>query len=207
MMKEQMPRILAIVVLMLVFVTLSLVLGSDANSPIDNTDEDAGFNRALELLKQQGGVPPPDATGSGLGPVAGLPYTSTDTMREELGRSLYDDYVRSLEHNRRVFEWQLRSSRIIFWVVLGLVAVGLIFSGLQFWKAFHMRRPISKAEHKEMQTELEISKHGVRVSSSVLGVIILVISLAFLYLFLVHVYPIEHVRMPSMSSKVNEGAQ
>jgi cell division septal protein FtsQ len=207
MMKEQIPRILAVVLLILVFVALSLVLGSDTNSPVGSTDKDVDFNRALELLKQQGEVPPPEAPRTGPGPVTGLPYTSTDEMREELGRALYDGYVGSLEHNRRVFEWQLRSSRIIFWVVLGLVAVGLIFSGIQFWKALRVRRPISKAERREMQTELEISTRGVRVSSTVLGVIILVISLAFLYLFLVHVYPIEHVRTPSVSAKVSEGTQ
>jgi hypothetical protein len=42
-------------------------------------------------------------------------------------------------------------------------------------------------------TELEISKSGVKVSSPILGVIILVISLAFFYLYLVYVYPIEEI--------------
>jgi hypothetical protein len=206
-MKYQMPKILAIVLLILVCIALPPALGSDTNPPAGSADEGVDFNHALELLKQQGEVPPPELPTAGRGAVTSLPYISTDEMRAELGRALYDGYVASLEHNRRVFEWQLRSSRIIFWVVLGLVLIGLIFSGLQFWKAFRARRPISKTESRDMQTELEISTRGVRVSSSVLGVIILVISLAFLYLFLVHVYPIEHVRTPSVSAKVSEGTQ
>lgn len=207
MMKKQMRRILAAVLLVLVFGAWALVLGSDANSPAGDTDEDAAFNRALKLLKQRGTVAPPESPRAGPDAVTGLPYTSTDEMRAELGRALYDGYVGSLEHNRRVFEWQLRSSRLIFWVVLGLVLVGLIFSGLQFWRAFSVGRSLSKAERREMQTELEISTRGVRISSSVLGVIILVISLAFLYLFLVHVYPIEHVRAPSVSARFDERTQ
>ncbi len=42
-------------------------------------------------------------------------------------------------------------------------------------------------------TEIEASLQGIRVSSPVLGVIILIISLLFFYLYLVHVYPINDV--------------
>jgi len=38
--------------------------------------------------------------------------------------------------------------------------------------------------------QLELGQTGLKVSSPVLGVIILVISLAFFYLYLVYVYPI-----------------
>jgi hypothetical protein len=42
-------------------------------------------------------------------------------------------------------------------------------------------------------TQLEVSAKGVVVNSSVMGVIILALSLAFFYLYLVHVYPIKDV--------------
>jgi hypothetical protein len=40
---------------------------------------------------------------------------------------------------------------------------------------------------------LDLSTAGLKVSSPVLGVIILVISLAFFYLYLVYVYPISEI--------------
>ena len=137
-------------------------------------------------------------------PTTALKYTSTDEMQAEMGKALYTDYMSSLEHNRSVFEWQLRSSRTIFWVVLALVTIGILFSSLQFWKAFRLSRPTSKTVQQEMRTELEISTRGIKVSSSVLGIIVLVISLAFLYLFLVHVYPIEYVRKLPSSAPIVE---
>ena len=49
------------------------------------------------------------------------------------------------------------------------------------------------AMEKGEVTELEASVKGIKVSSPVLGVIILVISLLFFYLYLAFVYPIQEV--------------
>lgn len=40
---------------------------------------------------------------------------------------------------------------------------------------------------------VELSTSGIKVSSPVLGVIILALSLAFFYLYLVYVYPIKEI--------------
>jgi hypothetical protein len=40
-------------------------------------------------------------------------------------------------------------------------------------------------------TSIEAGKSGFKISSPVLGVIILTLSLAFFYLYLVHVYPVS----------------
>ena len=37
-----------------------------------------------------------------------------------------------LQHRRRVFEWQLASSKLIFVTVLMLVASGIVFAAIQF---------------------------------------------------------------------------
>lgn len=42
----------------------------------------------------------------------------------------------SENHQQKVFEWQLFSSKIIFWTVILSVAAGLFFSGVQFYHAF-----------------------------------------------------------------------
>ncbi|MGR9054122.1 MAG: hypothetical protein ACU84J_15900 [Gammaproteobacteria bacterium] len=92
-----------------------------------------------------------------------------------------------LEHRSKVFQWQLLSAKLIFVVVLILVAAGIYFAAVQFH--YGMKRQNGES----MQTELSATTEGLKVSSPVLGVIILVISLAFFYLYLVYVYPIEDI--------------
>ena len=90
-------------------------------------------------------------------------------------------------HRREVFEWQLSSSKIIFYVVIFLVLIGVFFSGVQFYAAH------KKNFMDDKVTEISASAKGIKVSSSVLGVIILIISLMFFYLYLVYVYPINEI--------------
>jgi len=101
----------------------------------------------------------------------------------------------------RVFEWQLLSSRIIFVVVLLLVGAGMYFAAVQFRVAMIRARrdAVSDAPGQgggateSLATKLEFSAKGVVVNSSVMGVLILTLSLAFFYLYLSYVYPIENV--------------
>jgi hypothetical protein len=115
-------------------------------------------------------------------------------VREALDTSLaayYEYRTSGFEHRKRVFAWQLFSSKVIFIVVIMLVAAGLYFSWLQFRSDLSRRAAAGQGE--EASTTLEAGSGGIKVSSPVLGVIILVISLLFFYLYLVYVYPIEEI--------------
>ncbi len=90
-------------------------------------------------------------------------------------------------HRQAVFEWQDVSTKITFFVVIGLVLVGVYFAAVQFHVGMRAGRKSGEAG------EVEISLKGIKVRSPVLGVIVLTISLAFFYLYLVYVYPIENV--------------
>ena len=98
-------------------------------------------------------------------------------------------------YRSRVFEWQLFSSRLIFAIVVVLVLAGLSFAAIQFYVAMitatHARGRTATAP--PLATQLEISAKGIIVNSSVLGVVVLALSLAFFYLYLVYVYPIHEV--------------
>lgn len=106
-------------------------------------------------------------------------------------------------YRSRVFEWQLLSSRVIFIVVLLMVAAGMYFAAVQFQTAMVTARRVAAAdavagapaagEPAGLATRFEISAKGLVVNSSVLGVIILTLSIAFFYLYLVYVYPIQNV--------------
>lgn len=106
-------------------------------------------------------------------------------------QAYYDYRTSGLHHRSRVFKWQLFSAKLIFGVVVLLVLAGIVFAWLQFKSGLDKKN--SEGETGKAVTEFEASTGGIKVSSPVLGVIILVISLAFFYLYLVHVYPIEDI--------------
>ncbi len=107
-------------------------------------------------------------------------------------RSSFDYYIKGHKHRTKVFAWQFNSGRIIFVVVLMLVAIGIYFAWVQFKLDTGVdKQDTRKGEGKEHTVELSTS--GIKVSSPVLGVIILVLSLAFFYLYLVFVYPIAEI--------------
>jgi len=99
-------------------------------------------------------------------------------------------YETGLAHRARVIRWQHVSTIVIFWVVLGLVAIGVYFAWLQFARAMAIR---PTAGEPGPTHSIELSVGGIKVSSPVLGVIILTLSLAFFYLYLVHAYPIQEI--------------
>jgi hypothetical protein len=114
-------------------------------------------------------------------------------------RRYYEYRTEGYDYRSRVFEWQLLSSRVIFAAVLLLVASGIYFAAVQFRIAMEMLRragasgaPTDSAE-KLLHSEIDASGKGIAVNSSVLGVTILALSLAFFYLYLVYVYPIQNV--------------
>ncbi|MEA2343403.1 MAG: hypothetical protein QOF63_1572 [Thermoanaerobaculia bacterium] len=108
----------------------------------------------------------------------------------------YDNYyVASLNHRRQVFAWQAFASRVIFWMVLGLVISGVAFSAIQFF--FAIRRGTT-----EFSQELEVSAQAVKIRSQFLGVVTLALSLAFFYLYLTNVYPIVRIDTTNIATRV-----
>ena len=95
----------------------------------------------------------------------------------------FKNYEFELTHRKNVLQWQHLSTQIILFVVLMLVSMGLYFA----WVQFHSNN--LKQRNQEI-SEVEISTSGIKISSPILGVIILTLSLGFFYLYLVYVYPI-----------------
>ncbi len=122
-------------------------------------------------------------------PPAWLTDAATNEAFLQAMGEYYSYKTSGLRHRRRVFEWQLLSSKVIFVTVLMLVASGIAFAAVQFRAGLKRRN----GDAKDVATELDVSTAGIKVTSPVLGVIILVISLAFFYLYLVYVYPISEL--------------
>lgn len=118
-----------------------------------------------------------------------------DEMTEEMKKDVmlaaieYDKFV--YEHRKKAFDWNHFSTQVILIIVLVLVGCGILLSVVQFFIAFRN----SKTRTKEMNTEIELSKDKIVIRSSVIGVIILFLSLLFFYLYLTFSYPVIEVGM------------
>ncbi len=143
---------------------------------------------------------------------AGIDDPKLKAKFEAAMNGYFDYYIAGYEHRQRVFRWQLLSSKIIFVIVTFLVLSGMAFAAVQFREGMRERatalasaaaaagagasaisvRPVALPTAEVTKIAASAEK-GIEVSSPVLGVIILVISLAFFYLYLVYVYPISEL--------------
>jgi len=182
------------VVLLTVFLLGIAVPAAAQDSMRSPLDFDAIRQRVEADMQNQPSTLTPPVLPEG----AVLTDSLTQARQQDALQAYFNYRVHGFDHRLRVFEWQLLSSRIIFVVVILLVLLGVYFSGVQFHRGLRetrMQRATddTQAPAEEPVTEIEASMQGIKVSSSTLGVIILVISLAFFYLYLVFVYPIKEI--------------
>jgi len=135
------------------------------------------------------------ASQSGNGGATSIGSSTKSAQAEDDYNVEYWKYqVKVLEHSRKVYAWQHISSIIIFYVVVFLVLVGVVFSWLQF------RAAAFKGESEELDANLK----GVKITSSTLGVVILVLSMCFFFLYLRYVYPVNLNGATKLASDTSE---
>jgi|SRR5712671_561677 len=123
---------------------------------------------------------------------------ATNARYQESLRTQYDYQIYSYGHAKRTFDWQYWSGKLIFWIVLLLVGTGVFFSAVQFYLG--LRHPVVRdpaknesAVYDPTASEFEATIHGIKLKSSVLGLLILAMSMVFFYLYLSYVYPVRGV--------------
>jgi hypothetical protein len=182
-----------------IFLAALIAIGAaeSALSQESETDDSGlpSIEERIERLSQVGGD---GATGEDLAlpdpPMGSHLSPETDQAYQQALRAYYSyretGYVQRLD----VFAWQALSSKIIFVVVIVLVFAGIYFAAIQFHVGLKRKKaPDAKAAQEAEATEFVFSLSEFKVKSPVLGVIVLTISLAFFYLYLVYVYPIVNV--------------
>jgi hypothetical protein len=111
------------------------------------------------------------------------PVPGSESAQEKEYTTARLDYDKfALRHAQRTYEWQYRASILIFVLVIAAVGLGLWMSFLHFYEG-----------RKGGGGRMKVSREGVEVSSPVIGLLILVVSLAFFYLYLTQVYPITEI--------------
>lgn len=124
------------------------------------------------------------------------PTVMKSGLQKEVFRSLPDDLEKQLgqawvEYNGRAMKHRLTSlwtqyalSLLIFAFVVAIVFFGLAMSYKQFNKS---------DKGRDETTTIKFGQYGVEVSTSITGVVVLLISLVFFYLYLAVVFPIREI--------------
>jgi hypothetical protein len=125
----------------------------------------------------------------------------TATAHDQLNKTLLEEKEWRKDFNKRSWEWHLLSTKIIFTMVVGTVLFGLFLSYLQFTREERIlrrraKRPAATTSEKETPpastgSSIKISATGLELSSQVIGMLILGFSLAFFYLYVENIYPIN----------------
>lgn len=109
----------------------------------------------------------------------------------EVRRAAIDAQKKSFEYTSAIMDSNigvLRGQQFASSVVLSLVVIvvvsGILFAGFQLWKS-------ATVAGVQNSTDMELSAAKVRVTSSVVGVTILVISLALLYIYTKEIYVVR----------------
>lgn len=98
-------------------------------------------------------------------------------------KSLVEFRTNQMDHNITILKWQHYSGIGVFFLVIILVLSGLYLSYLQF----------KKEDKATSATKIEAGAKGVSIDSPVIGLIILFMSFAFFYLYIMEVYTIKPI--------------
>ena len=93
--------------------------------------------------------------------------------------------IEKIEESKKVINGNNRYATIIFWIVHTALIIGLAASFLEFWQSFSRRR-----YGPSQNTELTVKMDELALKSSSIGVVILIVSLLFYFLYLKFVYQI-----------------
>jgi hypothetical protein len=105
-----------------------------------------------------------------------------------------------LKHRKWVFRFQLVATNISFVIVMAMIGFGLRFAHIQFSREFPRVSPPTPGDppvppptHVSPITDIEVSLARIKVSSSILGVVILGLAMGFFYLYIRFIFPIQGV--------------
>jgi hypothetical protein len=92
----------------------------------------------------------------------------------------YDERIGVMHYNVQALEWQALASNVMLWVVVAVVLTGLAFSGIQLFHAIKLGQ--------NTDGSFEVSAQGLKITSAIVGVVILGMSIAFVLIFVDDVY-------------------
>ena len=117
------------------------------------------------------------------------PKIDLDEYRISTAKS-YEIYRQwTISENKRIFDWHLRSTKIIFWVSILVAIIGFGFS---FWQFVEASNHVQKATDTE-QMKLKTKLISLAFKSRSIAALIMFISVAYLLIYVILVYPIRNI--------------
>ena len=102
----------------------------------------------------------------------------------------YDYQIGQMQFNLEALNSQTPQTYTVMALVILVVVAGVFLSAYQLWKSV-------RVAGIQTNSELELSAKNVRVTSSIAGIVILVISIAFLYIYVHEVYQLRFATPPA----------
>jgi hypothetical protein len=107
---------------------------------------------------------------------------------------------------REVFQNQHMANTLILWMVLLITISGVLLAALQLIASYQLAAA-GRTDELQGDQSLEVARGKLVVRSSVTGLMILVVSLAFFYLYLIFVYTITFPGSETLSDATPPAAQ
>lgn len=147
--------------------------------------------------------------------IAETPQTSNADPAMNYREWYYTKYlVERANIELATYRWQRHASETLMWMVGAICLSGVLFSGYQLWTAARLprshHRPPSPADstskgNGSTETTLEFSIERFKITSSVVGLVVLAMSLAFFYLFVTNIYLIDSSPTSHQSEIIPKG--
>jgi hypothetical protein len=167
------------------------------------------FQQSKTEVQKTGQLPLP-AQPQQSGSDASLPFSCENISDKEKDLraacldSLRENYryeSERLKHRKWVFRFQLIATNVSFVMVITIVSFGIRFAYVQFSREFPKVSNVATSGQSSSSiqsspssvTDIEISLARIKVSSSILGVVILGLAMGFFYLYIRFVFPIQGV--------------
>jgi len=170
-----------------------------AHSPIgQDTLEEAKISarRILDELFSPGIISEPIP--SLIGYWSNLEKASSSAPQQDQWDKVKDAYFRHLRwrfaYPERIYNQQIKSSNVSIILLVLLIISGLAFAGFQLVKA------VQYGELTSLDSDITVEAAGrLSIGSSVVGAIVLIVSLVFFYLYLKYVHEIQTPIPPHVS--------
>jgi hypothetical protein len=106
----------------------------------------------------------------------------------------YAYYIDLMDANVQAFHAQRIASYVVLILVVIVFVSGISFAGFQLWKGL-------SAAGVQSNSDFEVSASKVRVTSSVVGIVVLAISLIFLFIYTQQIYQVRLIDVSSVPAE------
>ena len=147
----------------------------------------------------------PDSPNLDLESLTNSATEQVENYSSNLEREQYEYEIWLIRYNKKIYEYQHTSSKVLLGISVIVLTCGLYFSYMQFKDRTKIRNidVVNNNQNSEndekllekgddSKTSLKIGAAGIEISSSIIGLLILCVSLAFFYLYISNIYPIEN---------------